>query len=161
MTPTPRNQLPYMAEPWFAVLLQACAGRRMASVARALGLSKGAISQVVNGTGRYGNGRASTARIAAKVVHVFDRFACPHLSSESAEGEVVITAAQCRRWALRPAPTSSPREMQHWQACRQCPHRQMAQALSQANAPAPHTGQSTPPIHQETSHASPSPNPND
>jgi hypothetical protein len=36
---------------------------------------------------------------------------------------VVITAEQCRGYAHRPAPTGSPRDMQHWQACNACPHK--------------------------------------
>lgn len=125
----------YMAEPWFGVLQAACSGRKQSQVALRLGLSKGAISQVLNGTGLYGQGVVSTAHIAQRVMHVFDRFPCPHLSSESVEGEVVITSAQCRAWAHRPPPTSSPREIQHWQACQHCPHKQMSMALGVA-APA-------------------------
>ena len=122
--------LAYMQEQWFAVLQRACANRRQASVARQLGLSTGAISQILTGTGKYGTGSASTKRIAAKVIHVFSRFTCPHLTDESLSGaDVVISAEQCRAWACRPAPTSSPRELKHWMACQKCPSRQIAMHL--------------------------------
>ncbi len=119
----------YMTEPWFAVLQRACATHRQSHVARRLGISGGAVSQLLNGTGLYGDGRARTDRMAERVIYEFDRFACPYLSDgQGGEGAVVITSSQCRAWALRPVPTSSPREIQHWQACQQCPNRLLAMA---------------------------------
>lgn len=115
----------YMHEPWFA-LLQERAQREdsvRAQIARQLGISAAALSQVLNGSGCYGNGTAKTDRIADKVVHTFGRYSCPHLTAESAGYDQVITAEQCRAFAHRDAPISSPRDMQHWQACRQCKHR--------------------------------------
>lgn len=116
----------YMQEPWFA-LLQERAQRQdavRAQMARQLGISAAALSQVLNASGCYGNGKAKTDRIADKVVHTFGRYSCPHLTAESAGDDQVITAEQCRAFAHREAPTSSPRDMQHWQACRQCKHRE-------------------------------------
>jgi hypothetical protein len=98
-------------------------GAVRAQVARQLGISAAALSQVLNGSGCYGDGTAKTDRIADKVVHTFGRYSCPHLTAESGGDDQVITAEQCRSYAHREAPTSSPREMQHWQACRQCKHR--------------------------------------
>lgn len=113
---------PYMAEPWFALLQQRlqAASATQSAVARQLGISDGALSQVLRATGAYGTGAASTERIADRVIHTFGRYPCPHLSAEAGE-ERVITAEQCRAYAHRPAP-SAPRDMRHWQACRSCPH---------------------------------------
>lgn len=113
----------YMNEGWFALLRSRCEGMSKASIARQLDISGGALSQVLNATGKYGTGEASTSRIADRVVHTFGRYSCPHLSEEAGGVEQVITAEQCRAFAHRAAPTGSPRDMQHWQACRVCPHK--------------------------------------
>ncbi len=114
----------YQQEPWFALLRSRVEadGTTQASIARQLGISCGALSQVIHGTGAYGSGQASTERIANRVIHTFGRYPCPHLTEEAGGEAQVITAEQCRSWAHRPAPTASPRDMQHWQACRQCKH---------------------------------------
>ncbi|MCB4362660.1 hypothetical protein KIH07_02865 [Hydrogenophaga taeniospiralis] len=117
------QQCPYMQEPWFLLLVERCSGVVRARIAEQLGISSTALSMVLNGTGPYGNGTASTAHIAERVVHTFGRYACPHLTAESGgDQEHVITADQCRVYAHRPPPIGSPLAMQHWQACRQCPH---------------------------------------
>lgn len=118
------NLRPYMADAWFGLLKARCQGAVQSTVARQIGISPTALSMIVNGTGPYGDGTASTTRIADKVIHTFGRYACPHLTAEGVGEDVVITADQCRAYAHRPAPTSSPRDMQHWQACRQCHHRE-------------------------------------
>lgn len=113
----------YRNEAWFALLQNAAATHQRQAVASMLGVSAPVISQVLNGTGKYGSGQASTARLADKVTHTFGRYPCPHLTQESSGESVVITADQCRIYAHRPAPVGSPRDMQHWQACQKCPHR--------------------------------------
>ncbi|MDP3887045.1 hypothetical protein [Hydrogenophaga sp.] len=115
---------PYMQEPWFVLLTERCQGAVRARIAEQLGISSTALSMVINATGPYGTGAASTDRIAERVVHTFGRYACPHLTAEAGGEECVITADQCRAYAHRPPPTGSPRAMQHWQACRQCSHRE-------------------------------------
>ena len=116
----------YMTEPWFAILLERAQrpDSVRARIARQLGISAAALSQVLNASGCYGNGTAKTDRIAEKVIHTFGRYTCPHLTAEASGDDQVITAEQCRAFAHRDAPTSSPRDMQHWQACRQCIHRE-------------------------------------
>lgn len=145
----------YMGEPWF-VLLQARTGLGIvrARVAKKLGISAAALSQVLNGSGAYGSGAASTSRIAERVVHTFGRYACPHLSQESGGEEVEITADQCKGYAHRAAPTGSPRDMQHWQACQQCKHRE-ASAPNAPRAQPKHQPRKVIPIaqRQEVSHA--------
>lgn len=97
---------------WMKLLQDAIAdsGRGgKAAVARKLGVSRPAISQICNG--QYA---ASTDHIAKKVIAVFGRINCPHLNME-------ITPEQCRHNRERDAPTSSPREMKFWRACQTCP----------------------------------------
>jgi hypothetical protein len=113
-----------MQEPWFVLLTERCQGAVRARIAEQLGISSTALSMVINATGPYGTGAASTDRIAERVVHTFGRYACPHLTAEAGGEECVITADQCRGYAHRSPPTGSPRAMQHWQACRQCHHRE-------------------------------------
>jgi transcriptional regulator with XRE-family HTH domain len=115
----------YKNEPWFQLLTAACERMKRKDVAEALGVSAPQISQVLNGSGKYGTGEAGTDKLAEKVVHTFGRYPCPHLSAQSGFGDksVVITAEECRAYAHRPAPTGSPRDMQHWQACNSCPHK--------------------------------------
>lgn len=115
----------YMSESWFAILQARVdqPGAVRAHIAKQLGIGPAALSQVLNASGLYGTGVASTKTIANKVVHTFGRYACPHLTDESGGDVQVITAEQCRTFAHRSAPTA-PREMKHWQACNQCAHKE-------------------------------------
>jgi len=114
-------KLPYMDEPWFALLSAACDRTSRTEVATRMGVSQPMVCQVLNGSGLYGTGQASTARIADKVVHLLGQYACPHLSEQ--HGAVrVISADECRMYAHRNAPIGSPRDLAHWQACRKCAH---------------------------------------
>lgn len=112
----------YMSEPWFALLQAACAARSRKQVADALAVSAPVVSQVLNASGKYGAGQAKTDKLAERVLHTYGRYPCPHLSEQKAE-TVVLSADECRAFAHRPAPAGSPRDMQHWQACLQCPHK--------------------------------------
>ena len=113
----------YMADPAFAMLRAACEGARRAQVATRLGVSPPVVTQVLNGTGAYGSGQASTRKLFIKVEATFGHWACPHLTEQSNDGQPqVITAARCRELAHRTVPTGSPRDLAHWQACRKCPH---------------------------------------
>ena len=115
----------YKTAPWFALLEGACQHMPRQQVALALGVSAPLVSQVLNGSGKYGTGEAGTDKLAEKVIHTFGRYACPHLSAQSGFGDksIEVTAEECRAYAHRPAPTGSPRDMQHWQACNACPHK--------------------------------------
>lgn len=120
----------YMQERWFLLLQAACAVRgAKARMAARMGYSEPVIYQVLNGTGLYGSGRASTARLAEKVLHLLGSYPCPHLTEQHGEPRV-ITADDCRAYAHRAPPIASPRDLAHWQACRKCPHAALA-------APAP------------------------
>ncbi|TXI20192.1 MAG: hypothetical protein E6Q67_09530 [Roseateles sp.] len=112
---------PYMTEPWFAMLKAAVAASDQSAAARALGVSPASVNQVVRGKGNYGNGKASTAGIAQRVLDTFGQWACPFLSDGGAER--CISAAQCRDYAHRDAPTSSPRDLAHWRSCQTCPNK--------------------------------------
>lgn len=143
----------YQQEPWFALLQAAAQTHPRKDVAAMLGVSAPTVSQVLNASGKYGSGTASTLQLAERVIHTFGRYECPHLTEQASEPRV-ITADKCRTFAHRPAPSGSPRDMQHWQACQQCPHR----AASAPPAPRevkPRKGTPTPaetaaaPTHQE------------
>ena len=113
---------PYITEPWYTLLVATSHKCKRKEVADALGVSAPLISQVLNGSGKYATGEASTNELAQKVLHTYAPFACPYLSADQGE-EVLLDAAQCRSYAHRDAPTTNPLTMQHWQACRVCEHR--------------------------------------
>jgi hypothetical protein len=113
----------YKSQPWFALLADACDRMKRKDVALALGVSAPQVSQVLNGSGKYGSGEAGTDKLAEKVLHTFGHYPCPHLSEQAGGRPVDITAEACRAYAHRTAPTGSPRDMQHWQACNSCPHK--------------------------------------
>ncbi len=96
----------YMDEPWFNVLKAACKASSQRKVAERLDVSNGTISQVINGTGLYGTGKARTEQIAQRVLHRLESWACPYLSERSTDGQpVVINGEQCRAHAHRNAPS--------------------------------------------------------
>lgn len=109
----------YQSQRWFHLLMDAVGSRSQQTVATELGLSRPAISQIVRGTGLYGSGKASTDRIAQRVLDAYGQWICPFLSEDDAPRE--ITSAQCRALAHRPTPTTSPRDLTHWRACQKCP----------------------------------------
>lgn len=112
----------YIDQPWFTILQDATQRMQRSKVAEALGVSAPTISQVLNGSGKYGSGEASTAKLAERVIHVFGRYPCPYLTEQNGQTHV-IDADTCRAHAHRPAPAGSPRDMQFWQACNQCQHK--------------------------------------
>ncbi len=95
---------------WLDLLESAVAARGQAAVARELGYSPTTLSLVRRG--RYPGG---TDRIEARVLQVLGDVACPFLNQ-------TIPTSQCRRTSLAPVPTSNPKALQHWSACRSCPH---------------------------------------
>lgn len=127
------KHMPYMDEPWFAVLRQAAEAHSKRWVAMRMGVSPALVGQVINGSGAYGEGTASTAKVAVLVMHKFGQFECPHLTERFAEPRV-ISASECRQHAHQPAPPiGSPQALLHWRACGTCPHK----ALSAPAVPKP------------------------
>lgn len=129
------NERPYMREHWFQLLSEAAQRLGKAEVARRLGVSAPVVVQVTNGSGQYGSGGAGTGPIALKVMHTFGRYVCPHLTEQHGH-ERLVTAEQCRNYAHREPPTSSPRELAHWQACNGCHHKPLS-APPQPRTPKP------------------------
>lgn len=115
----------YMAEPWFALFNSACEREGQRKTAARLGVSDAQVSQVRNGGGHYGSGRASTKHIADLVLHKFGSYECPHLTQLFAEPRV-ITAPECRSYAHRAAPVGSAGQLDHWRACNTCPHKPLS-----------------------------------
>lgn len=95
---------------WLDLLNTAVTRSSKQAVARALGVSRTTISLVVDG--KY---PAKTDSIQKKVIEVYGSVDCPHLGQE-------ISLNACRSYHQSTVPTSSPRAMKHWQACKGCPH---------------------------------------
>lgn len=81
-----------------------------AALAAELNVSRTMVSLVANN--KYPGNLDSFAR---RVVDTFDRYPCRFSGDH-------VTPITCAEIALRPAPTSSPREMRHWRTCQSCPH---------------------------------------
>lgn len=93
---------------WLAMLRQAVEASSRNVVAGKLGISRTAVSLILND--KY---PASTDRIARRVMDLYGRVQCPFLAGEISHGE-------CRAFQQREAPISSPREMRHWRTCKSC-----------------------------------------
>lgn len=117
--------LPYMDEEWYSVLRTEVQVTSMTAAAQRLGVSRGAISQIIHGTGKYGTGEAATRRFGERVERTFSRIECPYLT-EHQDRPVSITGAECRVYAYRDAPVSNPTDLRHWRACRACEKRVQA-----------------------------------
>lgn len=109
---------------WITILrADAAATGSITVTAQRVGVSRAAVSQILNGCGPYGTGRANTAKVADKVMNTIGMVPCPFLSQYHGK-EHRITGLQCSEYAYREnPPTNSPRDMQHWRACQTCPKR--------------------------------------
>ncbi|WP_136414772.1 helix-turn-helix transcriptional regulator [Herbaspirillum sp. ST 5-3] len=123
---------------WMAILrADVQATGSIADTARRIGVSRPAISQILNGIGPYGTGKSSTVRVAEKVMNTIGLIACPFLSQDRGT-EYRITGLQCREYAYRTTPpTNSPRDMRHWRACQGCSKRVPAAAVATPETPKP------------------------
>lgn len=99
-----------MSADWLALLAAEAARTTIAATGRRLGYSRTAVSLAL--TGNY-PGR--TDKLAATVLAILGRQACPHLGRE-------VTPAECAGNAGE-MPTSSPAALRLWRACQTCPHR--------------------------------------
>lgn len=61
----------YMVDAWFVILRYQAGCTMHRALARALQIHESTLSQVLNGSGYYGDGRCSTDRIARRVLRVF------------------------------------------------------------------------------------------
>ena len=116
---------PYMAERWYQLLSEACRRENQRLVATRLGINPSTVGQVLHGSGLYGTGQASTARVATRVLHTFGSYECPHLTARFEEPRHV-TAEECRAYAHRPVPAGSPGDLEHWRACNACEHKPLS-----------------------------------
>lgn len=85
----------YMMEAWFALLKQQAQIMQRAALARAIKVSAPCLSQVLNGSGKYGNGQASTAKVAQRV-------ACAFSIRLSQQSFTPLPTSQSTRAARRP-----------------------------------------------------------
>lgn len=95
---------------WRDLLEAAIADKGQATVARELDYSSTTLSLV-----RRGKYPGATDRIEARVLALYGVVTCPFLGTP-------IPAERCRRISQSPVPTSSPKALQHWSACRSCAH---------------------------------------
>jgi len=108
---------------WLELLRAEVAASSVTATAGRIGVSRSALSQVLNGCGPYGTGRASVAGIAHKVLLHLSAVTCPFLSEFHGEPTRLLRV-QCREVACRQTPPiNSARDLRHWRACRACPHR--------------------------------------
>lgn len=100
------------AEKWFQVLSEEVKKATISEVARKIGYSRTAVSLVLSG--KY---VGETTAIASKVLETFtNHVSCPFLEKDINKGD-------CNDYQSRPMPTSHPRHLDHWMACRDgCPH---------------------------------------
>ncbi len=99
---------------WMELLKSAIEKSTMTIVAEQLGVSRTAISLVVNG--KY---PSRTDRIEQRVTEVFGRVDCPYLQTH-------IRQSECRDYSASSIPTSSPRALRHWRACQGCDYKHTA-----------------------------------
>lgn len=109
----------YMNGDWFAGFMSEVQHSSITAVAAKLGLTRVTISQVFNGSGEYGKGKASTSSIEHAYRAQYEKLTCPHTQAH-------VGIAHCREVALRAAPTHNPLHMQQWQACQQCKYKPSA-----------------------------------
>jgi hypothetical protein len=120
--------------PWFA-LLQADvkASGSVAATATRVGVSRGALSAILNQTesSPYVNGKSSTIKIEARIANTLGQIACPFLSAMM-ERDHHITGLECREHSSRETPpTNSPRSMSHWRACQTCEKRVVTKPIEE------------------------------
>ena len=109
---------------WIEILrADIVASGSIGKTAERVGVSRPTLSQILNGCGHYGSGKASTAKVEEKVMNSIGLVTCPFLT-EYHGTEHRITGLECREHAYRDSPpTHVPREMQHWRACQNCEKR--------------------------------------
>ncbi len=115
----------YMDTDWFRSLQAEVSKSTVSAVAVQMGICRPKLAQVLNGSGLYGSGKASTAKIEAEYRRTFEQITCPFNGNE-------VTIELCREHALRPAPTHNPRLMMQWQACQNCPNKPKPVAVPKA-----------------------------
>lgn len=106
----------YMSTDWFKSLQAEVSKSTVTAVAVQMGICRPKLAQVLNGSGLYGSGKASTAKIEAEYRRTFEQITCTFNSKQ-------VSIAHCREHALRPAPTHNPRLMMQWQSCQTCPNK--------------------------------------
>lgn len=112
--------------PWFLLLrADVDASGSIAATAARVGVSRGALSAILNQTptSPYVSGKASTAKIEARISSTLGQIVCPFLTTMM-ERDHQITGLECREYSSRDSPpTNSPRAMSHWRACQTCEKR--------------------------------------
>ncbi|MBC7857984.1 MAG: hypothetical protein H7Z39_04230 [Burkholderiaceae bacterium] len=106
----------------------------VAATATRVDINRSALSGILNYTSSspYVTGKASTDKVAERVMNTIGLVGCPFLS-EHHGADHRITGLQCREYAYRTnPPTNSPRDMRHWRACQHCDKRVKPAAVAEA-----------------------------
>lgn len=118
----------YMNEDWFVRgLMREVRASSITRVASMLGVKRVTLSIFVNGQGEYGTGKAKPDRMKARYLQAFEGIPC------SFEGRVV-DVDHCREQALQRAPIHNPMKLEHWRACKACPHHPVEEGLNNGKA---------------------------
>ncbi len=100
---------------WRQILNDMCKKRGTRTVAAELGYGRSSVCLAKNG--KYPGG---TSKIEARVLEVYSGddgvFFCPAMDK-------TVLPDECREFAARPMPTSSPFAMRKWRKCQECHHR--------------------------------------
>lgn len=93
---------------WLGLLKNAVEASNITKVAGELDVSRTTISLVLSD--KY---PAKTDKLQERVINVYGRVKCPFLEHE-------ISLNECKKHHTSTVPTSSPRAMKHWRACKTC-----------------------------------------
>jgi hypothetical protein len=105
------TEQPYMQEPWFRLLKEACEFRGVMAVAADLGWKNhSGTSRILNGT--YGD----HTRFAKRVMQRLGTIRCQHTGRH-------VLYSYCIELSSGPPPTHSPPRLTHWLACQKCPNK--------------------------------------
>lgn len=110
---------PYMQERWYQLLQSAVADEprgKAGVVDRLLAAGAQRVSRTQLSLILSGNYPASPARLAAKVLAVYDRHPCPYLGAD-------VSIDHCIAINRGPAPTWDPAALDNRRICQTCPHK--------------------------------------
>lgn len=101
---------------WIALLrAERARGKRIADIAREVGIPRPSLSMLINGTYPASLEKV-TAKFSAAVLRQYrEKLVCPYLGEK-------IEPEECAEFAALPMTMSSPLKLRHWRACQICEH---------------------------------------
>lgn len=107
----------HLPDPEWLRLLKAeqAKGKTVVRISKECGIARSSLSMLLSGSYPAKSLDLVARKHAARIVRIYrDQILCPHLRHG-------IGDAECRAYARAPLPTSHPKKLKHWAACRQCP----------------------------------------